>query len=62
MAAKKLGMATLRVVDKKFPTNLATTSISIVEPFRINLEIVDITSIYKGKKSIDDKGVGLNSY
>lgn len=38
------------------------TSINVVEPFRINLEIIDITSIYTDKKSIDDKGVGLNSF
>lgn len=53
------GHANIVVTDRKFPSNLATTTINIVEPFRINLELADITRKYK---KLDDKGVGRSSF
>lgn len=54
-----VGLVNIAVTDKKFPTNMATTMINVVEPFRIHLELADITQRYK---KLDDKGVGANSF
>jgi len=48
------------VTDEKFPTNVASTMINVVEPFRVNLELADVTKIYNGR--LDDTGVGQKSF
>lgn len=54
------GLAVITVTDEKFPTNVASTTINVVEPFRVNLELADVTKIYNGR--LDEKGVGQKSF
>ena len=55
------GTATISVSEEKVPTNLASTQVSVVEPYRVNLELADVTNIYK-KGMIEEKGVGRSSF
>jgi len=48
------------VVDQDFKTNTAVTSINVVEPFSLRLEIADVSDKYQ--KLSKPEGFGQNSY